>query len=154
MIQLSSVENAGRCPRCRTFITSEQVESHHCVIPVKNENTIFLDWMGDGFTDENDDYIRMAQGLNGTLYSLILCRHNPPHSTKRIFTSDEKPPPDKLPVYPTRGAMHRVGFSSCNTETLHRIIEAQQKCLHFLDRIEVQWARAYSDRFPICPESS
>jgi hypothetical protein len=86
VIQLSSVENAGRCPRCGTFITSEQVASHDCHIPIKSANTIFLDWMGDGFTDENGDYVRMAQGLNGTLYSMILCKHNPPHSTKRKFT--------------------------------------------------------------------
>jgi hypothetical protein len=103
VIQLSSVENAGRCPRCGTFITSEQVTPHNCRIPIKSASTIFLDWVSDGFTDENGDYVRNAQGLNGTLYSLVLCNHNPPHSTKLKFTDNDERPPDKLPVYPLGG---------------------------------------------------
>ena len=30
-----------------------------------------------------------AKGLNGILYSMILCKHNPPHGTKRKFTDQE-----------------------------------------------------------------
>ena len=86
MLEMSSVENAGRCPRCQTFVIAEQLASHKCNIPIKGAEAIFLDWIADGFTDENDDYVRMAKGLNGTLYELVLCKHNPPHSAKRDFT--------------------------------------------------------------------
>lgn len=90
---MSIVENAGNCPRCGVFVIAEQSGLHVCNIPTKGAETILLDWIGDGFTHENGDYIRMAKGLNGILYRFILCKHNPPHSTNC------KRPPDKLPVY-------------------------------------------------------
>lgn len=83
---MNDIENVGRCPRCSRAIIGEQLGSHKCNIAVKGAETILLDWIADGFTDENDDYVRMAQGLDGTLYELVLCKHNPPHSTKRGFT--------------------------------------------------------------------
>jgi hypothetical protein len=85
-IQMNNIENVGRCPRCGRAIIEEQLASHKCNIAVKGAETILLDWIADGFTDENDDYVRMAQGLDGTLFELVLCRHNPPHSAKRNFT--------------------------------------------------------------------
>jgi len=83
---MNDIENVGRCPRCKKAIIAEQVASHECNIAIKGAETIFLNWIADGFTDENDDYVRMAQGLDGTLLELVLCKHNPPHSTKRDFT--------------------------------------------------------------------
>jgi hypothetical protein len=86
-VETNGVENAGRCPRCKKFIIGEQLASHECEIEIKGAaGPIFLDWMGDGFMDENEDYVRMATGLDGILYQLILCKHNPPHSAKRDFT--------------------------------------------------------------------
>jgi hypothetical protein len=86
---MSNLENAGRCSRCQAFIIAEQLASHVCSIPVRGAETIWLDWIADGFNDINKDYVRMAQGLNGKLYSLILCKHNPPHNTNRKFTEDD-----------------------------------------------------------------
>jgi len=83
---MNDIENVGRCPRCNKAIIGEQLASHRCDISIKGAETIFLDWIADGFTDENDDYVRMAQDLDGTLLELVLCKHNPPHSTKRQFT--------------------------------------------------------------------
>jgi hypothetical protein len=88
-LKTDSVENAGRCPRCKKFIVGEQLVSHKCEIAIKGAAApMFFDWIGDGFTDDNDDYVRMATGLNGILYELVLCKHNPPHSAKRRFTDE------------------------------------------------------------------
>jgi hypothetical protein len=78
--QISSPENTGRCPRCHVFVIAEQLASHKCKIPTTDAKTIWLDWITDGYTDENNDFVRTAKSLDGTLYGLILCKHNPPHS--------------------------------------------------------------------------
>lgn len=109
--RMSNVENIGRCSRCRTFLTSEQVGSHNCHIAIKGTAEIYLDWIADGFTDENGDHVRMATSIDGTLYSLILCKHNPPHSLESRWLTgkddESKRPPDKLPVYLGGGWSHR-----------------------------------------------
>lgn len=40
--------------------------------------------------DENMDKVRIAQGLNGILYRLVECSHNPPHPDTRptVFDSE------------------------------------------------------------------
>jgi len=128
-----SIENTGRCPRCRTFITSEQMTSHNCSIPIKHGATIWLDWMADGFTDENDDYVRMATGLDGTLFELVTCKHNPPHSLESQWLTgnadSSKRPPDKLPVYPYRGVPHESNDNvwsvcECGQVTRHKGIRS------------------------------
>jgi hypothetical protein len=110
VIRMSIVENAGKCPRCGGFVIAEESESHVCNIPTKGAETIFLDWIGDGFTHENGDHIRMAKGLNGILYKVILCKHNPPHSAKER-------PPDKLPMYPLQGVPQSFTAYSLMPET-------------------------------------
>jgi hypothetical protein len=75
-----SLENTGRCPRCNSFVIAEQRASHKCSIAIRNAKTIWLDWISDGYTDQNDDFVRNAVGVDGTLYGLVLCKHNPPHS--------------------------------------------------------------------------
>jgi len=101
---MSSLENTGRCSRCHKFVIAEELASHACHIPTNGARTIWLDWFsGDGFTDENGDYVRMAKSIKGTLYSFILCKHNPPHSLESQWLNGRdntrKPPPDKLAVY-------------------------------------------------------
>jgi hypothetical protein len=78
--------NAGRCPRCNKFLIAEQEKDHACDISVGNVREIVLDYMTDGMQDENGDVIRVGWGLDHVLYRLIVCRHNPPHRTKRKFT--------------------------------------------------------------------
>ena len=100
---MSSVENTGKCPRCRSFIIAEQSTSHVCRIRTKGAETIWLDWVADGFEDDNGDFVRMAKGLNGVLYGLVVCKHNPPHNLESQWLNgqdnERKPPPDKATVY-------------------------------------------------------
>jgi hypothetical protein len=97
---VSVSENVGRCRRCHAFIISGQ--KHVCDfrnIELQGCEEIFVDHITDSGKSRDGDHIFLAWGLNGTLYRLAVCKHNPPHSTKWEFTGDDKRPPDKLPVY-------------------------------------------------------
>jgi hypothetical protein len=99
---ISIIENTGRCPRCQAFITSEQLDSHACHIPIRRAaDTIWLDSMTDGYIDMNGDFVVTAKGLDGTLYGFVICKHNPPHSieSRWLNGNQSKRPPDKLPMY-------------------------------------------------------
>jgi hypothetical protein len=79
--------NAGRCPRCNTFVIAEQVHNHKCKVELKGVREVFLEsWVMHDHKDENDDSLSVAMGLDGYMYRLVLCAHNPPHSAKRKFT--------------------------------------------------------------------
>ena len=84
--------NVGRCEICGSFLIGEQSKSHKCEIRVKKVKDICLRWVTDGVTNKNGDLERTALAFDGTLYGLILCKHNPPHSCL-------KRPPEELPVY-------------------------------------------------------
>ncbi len=45
-----------------------------------------LDHITDLGQNRNDDHVLLGWGLDGILYRLVECKHNPPHSTKRRFT--------------------------------------------------------------------
>jgi hypothetical protein len=91
---LVSIENAGECPRCHNFVIAEEFATHACRIRVRGSGTIWLDWIGDGFEDDNGDFVRMAKGLEGKLYSIILCKHNPPHSLESRLKQAIRSPED------------------------------------------------------------
>jgi len=84
------MSDIGRCPRCNRFLIAEQRQGHHCRVSIRKVEEIILDWMNEGVQDENEDVVHVAMGLDGILYRLILCKHNPPHVAKRNFTC-EKP---------------------------------------------------------------
>lgn len=93
--------NMGRCPRCHKFLVAEEAESHVCKIPYQGVKSIFFDWMMDATEDENGDIVRVANGLDGYYYRLVVCKHNPPHTPKWTSIvpsndqcSNDKPPPD------------------------------------------------------------
>jgi hypothetical protein len=95
------LENIGRCPRCNGFIIAEQLEEHECDIPIKDIETIIADSCCNMGSDENGDKVTTALGIDGTYYRIIVCKHNPPHSTKRNFTGygpngDLTEPPRKI----------------------------------------------------------
>lgn len=73
------IRNIGRCPRCGEFIIEEQARTHKCRIRTKRAKEIVFDWISDGFVSDNGDYVRLGKSLDGTLYSLVVCKHNPPH---------------------------------------------------------------------------
>ena len=83
----SQVDNVGRCPRCNQFIIAEDVNMHVCDIQITDIKTVIVDSCYTVGTDKNLDEVTSALALDGTLYRLILCKHNPPHgATKRKFT--------------------------------------------------------------------
>ena len=69
---------------------AEELRSHKCEIQTMGAKTIWLDWISDGFTDKNNDYVRNAKGLDGVLYGLIVCKHNPPHNTQKRWFDDKR----------------------------------------------------------------
>jgi hypothetical protein len=94
--------NVERCSRCHQIIIAEQLSSHHCLIPTTGAETILLDWLDEDFTDENNDQVRLGKGLDGTLYSFVLCKHNPPHTNQSrgpLTPRGQKPPRDNAIVY-------------------------------------------------------
>ena len=83
------MNDVGRCPRCNKFLIAEQKETHRCSVPIREVKEILLDWINDGVQNEDEDTVQVAMGLDGVLYRLILCKHNPPHTTKRNFTCEQ-----------------------------------------------------------------
>jgi hypothetical protein len=81
--------DVGRCPRCHKFLVAEEEKSHQCITPCQGAKSIFFDHITDAVEDENGDSIRVGKGLDGYYYGLIVCKHNPPHSTKRRFTGED-----------------------------------------------------------------
>ena len=78
--------DVGRCPRCHKFLVAEEEKTHTCRIPCEGAKSIFLDCINDPIEDDNGDTVRVGKGLDGYYYRLVVCKHNPPHSTKRRFT--------------------------------------------------------------------
>ncbi len=84
---MSVSENVGRCPRCNEFIIAEQT---HCCdfrnIQLQGCEELFVDHITDSGKSKDGDHVFLAWGLDGILYRLAVCKHNPPHSAKRKFT--------------------------------------------------------------------
>lgn len=76
----TSTGNIERCERCKQFIIAEQRDFHKCNLRVKAVKEIYLDWLNQPVQNLNQDSVLVAMGLDGYLYRLILCQHNPPHS--------------------------------------------------------------------------
>ncbi|MGD0177745.1 MAG: hypothetical protein ABSC50_13080, partial [Candidatus Bathyarchaeia archaeon] len=102
----------GRCPRCKKFILAEQIKTHKCKVKLNGVKELYLDsWVMKDHTNDDGDSLMVAMGLDGYLYRLILCTHNPPHSLKPQVLMDKDRPPDKLPVYPKWG-LENLGYWS------------------------------------------
>jgi hypothetical protein len=83
------MENLGRCPRCHRFMIAEQQNDHVCEfsdLPLYGCEELVLHRLTDSGNEKNGDHVYLAWGINGILYRLLVCEHNPPHSTKRDFT--------------------------------------------------------------------
>ena len=88
---MKTAQNLGRCPRCHKFMIEEESRSHKCDfrdIELSDGKELFIDHITDIGRNRNDDHVSLAWGLDGTLYRLVECKHNPPHSTKRKFTGE------------------------------------------------------------------
>lgn len=80
--------NAGRCPRCNTFLIAEDVANHRCKMRLQGITTVMIHDYFETHADRQGHKILFAKGLDGYLYRLIMCKHKPPHATKRRFTGE------------------------------------------------------------------
>jgi len=82
-----AIKNIGRCPRCNKALIEEEFQSHECEIKAKGVEEIVVDNFCELIQRDGQGHrLIVAQGLDGVLYWLIECKHNPPHTTKRKFT--------------------------------------------------------------------
>ena len=86
---MSITENIGRCPRCHKLLIQEEMQDHKCDfgdIETVGAKELFVDHVTDLGINRDSDHTHLAWGLDGILYRLVECKHNPPHATKRKFT--------------------------------------------------------------------
>jgi len=78
--------NVGRCPNCGNFLIGEEVNSHTCKALKGIQDLLIHHYYELSARDDEGHKVLIAKGLDGFLYRLIICKHKPPHSTKRNFT--------------------------------------------------------------------
>ena len=83
--------NTIKCVRCHKTVISEEFDRHDCTIITYKVQEIGITHWFEGKVDENGDKVLIAHGLNGILYRLVECDHNPPHPDTRqtVFDSEE-----------------------------------------------------------------
>jgi hypothetical protein len=86
---VSQTENLGRCQRCGRFMIAEERKNHKCDfadVAVRGCEELVLDHLTDSGRDKHGDQLYLAWALDGMLYRILVCKHNPSHSAKRIVT--------------------------------------------------------------------
>jgi hypothetical protein len=78
---------------------AEEFDIHDCDIPIRDVKTVIADSCCEVGTDKNGDKVTSVLAIDGTYYRIVVCKHNPPHNSRRKFLDEDKSPPDKLPVY-------------------------------------------------------
>ena len=78
------------CERCRKSFIEEEYQDHVCSPITTRLQEIGFDKIFDSVTDENGDKVYMAIGLNGILYRLVMCQHNPTHTNTYPTTFDSE----------------------------------------------------------------
>jgi hypothetical protein len=81
--------NAGRCPKCNAFLIAEDFADHKCKVAFQGIQTIIIDHYYETHADKDGHKIVFAKGLNGYLYRLVICKHNPSHTANRKFTDED-----------------------------------------------------------------
>ena len=83
--------NTRKCERCHKTTISEEFENHNCIITTYKVQEIGITGWFEAEIDENGDKVLIANGLNGILYRLVECDHNPPHPDTRptVFDTEE-----------------------------------------------------------------
>lgn len=91
-------------------MVAEEWKTHTCDfrdIPIQGCEELVLDHITDSGQDKNDDHVHLAWGLEGTLYRLLVCKHNPPHGLKsRLVTAIKRPDNETEPL---RGLCYTLG---------------------------------------------
>jgi hypothetical protein len=109
------MRNVGRCARCGKFLIEEEHKHHECELQTVDTREIVVDHFYELTKRDSDGHkLLVAQGLDGIQYWLVGCKHNPPHSTKRPFTSygtkQGLDSPSKTAVVPSRQIRFAVTF--------------------------------------------
>ncbi len=82
--------NVGKCSKCGEFLIAEQLENHKCKIRFRDVQDIVIDHYYEMKSKDAEGHRTViAVGLDGTLYRMTVCKHNPPHSTNRKFTDHD-----------------------------------------------------------------
>ncbi|MGH2613016.1 MAG: hypothetical protein ACRDFB_08225 [Rhabdochlamydiaceae bacterium] len=71
--------NTIKCERCNKDFISEEFDNHHCMLQLIDVQEIGINSIFKGNFQENGDDVWIVQGLNGIMYRLVQCSHNPPH---------------------------------------------------------------------------
>lgn len=72
--------NTLTCKRCKKTLITEEFDNHSCHIDLKDVQNIVIDYYFEApYKDRNNDHVIIAKGLDGILYRLVECTHNPPH---------------------------------------------------------------------------
>ena len=79
------------CERCRKSFIDEELDLHTCSPTLTKTQEIGIDYIFEGKNNNNGDKIYMAKGLNGIMYRLVQCPHNPTHTNTHptIFDSEK-----------------------------------------------------------------
>lgn len=83
--------NIIRCQRCEKNFILEEFSGHDCHPYFKDVQSILIDYYFVApKIDKNGDKVIIVKGLNGILYRLVKCPHNPPHTNTYPTTFDRE----------------------------------------------------------------
>lgn len=116
-MEVTVTEDFGRCPRCRQFLIAEEKKAHKCNFEdmlVRGCEELVLDHITDLGQDRNGDHVHLAWALDGILYRLVVCKHNPPHAAEsRQVTGKNRSPEGNS----TRARNFYIGFFTCRNKS-------------------------------------
>ena len=80
-----------KCERCKRQFIDEEFNDHFCMPETIKAQEIGIDYILEPELNENGDKIHIAKGLNGILYRLVECPHNPTHTNtdQTVFDNPE-----------------------------------------------------------------
>ena len=84
------MNNTVSCERCKKQFIDEELDSHFCTPKTTKAQEIGIDFILKGELNENGDTVHIAKGLNGILYRLVECPHNPTHTNTYPTTFDKE----------------------------------------------------------------
>lgn len=78
------------CGRCKQSFIDEEYDKHECSPITTRLQEIGLDKMYGSTPNQNGDIVFFAKGLNGIMYRLVQCSHNPTHTNLHPTTFDSE----------------------------------------------------------------
>lgn len=78
------------CMRCKKTFIEEEYPNHPCSPLTTKLQEIGLDQMYGSVVNKNGDLVYIAKGLNGIMYHLVKCPHNPSHTNTYPTTFDKE----------------------------------------------------------------